>query len=325
MRHLATSHKPTEGLMLSLQELATDLVADDTNCSENLTEILDLAVGETDKMLQGVVSQTETAQKKLDLLHDNVERCNNNTESSSNPDNLDTLRSNHAKCRQEQLDMLSTTPDACTNRDVVKDGLHYPGCVYTGDELKRANVTDSCMETLGGWLNNSMPLLEDAEDACAAESDDLTLANKTASCKEDQTDFELYYCQWVGKVQSSWGAYETCYSTSSDLYYSSSALEEKQEAGRRKQYNMATFVKCLLVVIKNNWKNHTNCPTEVNTAELDIKYLDAPEKLQKDNIMTSATKHWPCKETWNNSADGYGENVPWAHLLDPCEDCVMLS
>jgi len=324
MRHLATSHKPTEGLRLSLQELATDLAADDTNCSENLTEILDLALGETNKMLQGAVDQTGTAQTNVNRFHDNLELCNNNTKSLPNSDNVDAKRSDHAQCRAEQLEIFRTSPDACTNRDVLKDGLEYPGCVYTGDELKRANVTDSCMKELSGWLNESMPLLEDAEDACTAEADDLTLANKTASCKVDQTEFELSYCRWIGTVRSSWDAYETCYRDDSALYANTRALEKKQEAGRKEQYKMATFVKCLLEVIKNNWKNHTDCPIEVNTAELDIKYPTVT-KLQKDDIMTGATKHWPCNKTWNNSADGYGENAPWAHLLDPCEDCVFLS
>jgi len=220
----------------------------------------------------------------------------------------------------------STGTDACTERDALQAKLRYPDCVYGVNET-RANVTAGCMTNLSTWLNESMPLLTDAEAACDEEEDDLTLANETASCNTKQTMFESAYCQWVGRVKGSWDTYDTCYTNNSALYNSVVDSEKAKVALRKDQYIMATFLKCLLVVIRNDWRNHTLCDKqEVDTTALNITETDPPlpQKLSRTQIVKEAANRWPCTQgNWKELE--YFNGREWGHLTADCVECSMLT
>jgi len=167
---------------------------------------------------------------------------------------------------------------------------------------------ESCLEDMNRWLDPLYELME----ACARDNQNCQKWPK--ECRNQQTDFEFYNCEWNLVVGTKCSFYETCYTGAIKKADADCDVIQLRAAARQADNETAERIKCLLGVLMID-DNATKVAAEGSESKADklkacksVSYAqfnaawkitcpaaDWPPKAQYPaGLNCSAPRHDPC-------------------------------
>jgi len=320
LQQLANARKPTAGLVLSLQQLAADVVERQENCSDTIQSVIDPALNETSIVIEAELNQAIYDQARINASYDRIIACSAFLDSPSlNSSSVSAARETHGTCRTEQQELSQN--NACAVFESFQALLSYPDCVYTSSGTA-ASVTGDCMQVLSDWLAVNHDAFLQKQSACDAATQNLQ--EKQHSCNLKQETFEMAFCIWASATEQHHNDYATCYAQES-ASYNATVIEVKASiATSEAEYVAAKQTQCLLLFLQENPSNasqaHLAQCNEVDTSMLEMTYYDMPAQVTPPPLPASK----PCDDVWLQ--DEYTGKT-WYHTspTTTCVACVAVA
>lgn len=223
---------------------------------------------------------------------------------------MQTKNGEHRQCRIQENQLIAASKAQCTifnnydkcGANTQIGSFEQNWYVHYKDTSVHANQVGTTLQTI---VTNAMKCRTDLQ----AEH------TKADECDDKQGDFEVQFCLYAEKLETTSQQYDQCYTAANNSRNDIVATVQTVETDGKLIMKMVKKIQCYLQTLKNvqalnsipTYNDLQNCIAEdPSTTELDIDYIPCEPKTDlKDELYK--IRHWPGSATGGWAVQYYGE------------------